>query len=802
MAGKARQLQLPLLALRGLCVLPGTLVTFQVGRPASVSAVDAAVSGRRRIVLATQKDQSVEIPSIQDVHATGTLAEVKQVVRESSSVMRVTVLGLARVRVVSEVQSAPHLRVRVQQLADVDGDAPEVNTLRRALLRRYRQYLKLVRKAPPEPLPTLAAMDDTGRLTDIIAGQVAGSLAERQSLLETPSVRARLERVLQIVEREIEFLKLEAKIQSRVQQELEKSQREFYLREQLKAIQRELGDRDALSESERFREDIAAAGLPGEVRERALREVDRLEKMPPLAAEAVVVRNYLDWLLNLPWTRETQDRLDLAYAERILNEEHFGLWEVKERILEYLAVRQLAPRVRTPILCLVGPPGSGKTSLARSIARALDRRFVRVSLGGVRDEAEIRGHRRTYVGALPGRIIQGIRQAGTRNPVFLLDEIDKVGADFRGDPAAALLEALDPEQNRNFSDHYLEAPFDLSQVLFVTTANVTHTIPRALLDRLEVIRISGYTDEEKLEIARRHLLPRQRSDHGLDERQLTVSVNALAEIIRSYTREAGVRALERQLATLCRKAARRIISGESRGLRITRANLHQFLGRPRFRSAAPERNHQVGVVMGMAWTQAGGQVMPVEVAVVPGSGSLILTGQLGDVMRESAQAALTYVRSRARQLGLPDDFYGRYDVHVHVPEGAVPKDGPSAGVSIAVGLASALTGRPVRGDLAMSGEITLHGRILPVGGIKEKVLAAHRAGIYRVLLPMENEADLDDVPAEIRRRMRFVLVGHVDQVLEDVLLRAGEPAGRHPAGQEVAGEAAGPAGRAPLTARP
>lgn len=573
-----------------------------------------------------------------------------------------------------------------------------------------------------------------------------------------------------ILSREMEILDLERKINMRVRKQMEKTQKEYYLREQMRAIQKELGEKDERqAEVEELRERIAEANFPEEVEEKALKELDRLEKMPPMVAEAVVVRNYLDWLLSLPWTKETRDRLKLDKAEEILEADHYALEKPKERILEYLAIRKLATKIRGPIICFVGPPGVGKTSLGRSVARAMGRKFVRISLGGVRDEAEIRGHRRTYVGAMPGRIIQGMKQAGTKNPVFLLDEVDKMNADFRGDPSSALLEVLDAEQNHAFSDHYIEVPFDLSKVMFITTANVEHNIPRPLLDRMEVIHLSGYTEEEKVKIAERHLVPKQLKEHGLKPHHLQFSENALRDIIRQYTREAGVRNLEREIATICRKTAREVVNDKKYRVKVTAANVDAFLGIPRFHYGEKEKENEVGVATGLAWTEVGGEVLSVEVGILRGKGKITLTGKLGDVMKESAQAAFSFVRSRADNLQLDEDFHEKHDLHIHIPEGAIPKDGPSAGITMATALVSALTGRRIRHDVAMTGEVTLRGRVLPVGGIKEKVLAAHRVGIKTVIMPTENKKDLEEIPPNVKRKLNFVLVDHMDQVLNEAL---------------------------------
>jgi len=614
-------------------------------------------------------------------------------------------------------------------------------------------------------------LEEPGRLCDTIASHLALRIEEKQELLEAVDILERMEKLSGFLAKELEIVELERKINVRVRKQMEKTQKEYYLREQIKAIQKELGEKDErVAEAEEYRQKIAEAKLPKEVEEKALKEVERLEKMPPLAAESTVVRNYLDWLVALPWSKSTRDRLDLQLAEQILDEDHYGLKNVKERILEYLAIRKLSKKLKGPILCFVGPPGVGKTSLGKSIARALERKFVRISLGGVRDEAEIRGHRRTYVGALPGRIIHGMRNAGSKNPVFLLDEVDKMSMDFRGDPSAALLEVLDPEQNNSFSDHYIEIPFDLSNVMFITTANIQHNIPRPLLDRMELITISGYTEEEKVQIALRHLLPKQLAQHGLTAGMLVISENTIRKIIREYTRESGVRNLERELAAVCRKAARQIVTKNAKKVRVTTQNLGQFLGAPRYRYGVAEKDDLVGTATGLAWTEAGGDTLNIEVTLYKGSGRLILTGKLGEVMKESAQAGYSYVRSRAGVLGIEEDFFEKNDIHVHIPEGAIPKDGPSAGITMACALASALTGRKVRHEVAMTGEVTLRGRVLPVGGIKEKVLAAHRAGIKTILLPRENEKDLEDIPKKIKIQLNFVFVEHMDEVLEEALL--------------------------------
>jgi len=761
---------LPLLPLRGILVFPYMVIHLDVGRDKSVQAIEEAMIQDRVIFLATQKEAQTDDPGVDDIYRVGTVAEVKQLLKLPGGTIRVLVEGIARGRIKRYLNQEPYFKVEIEQYSEEFVKTPEVEALMRSLVHQFEQYVKLSKRIPPETVVTVVNLEEPGRLTDIIASHLTLRIEDKQQVLEAVDIVKRLEKLCAIVARELEIVELERKINIRVRKQMEKTQKEYYLREQMKAIQKELGEKDdRMAEGEEYREKIAEARMPREVEEKALKEVERLEKMPPMAAESTVVRNYLDWLIALPWSKSTRDRLDIKAAEAILEEDHYGLKEVKERILEYLAIRKLAKKMKGPILCFVGPPGVGKTSLGRSIARALERKFVRISLGGVRDEAEIRGHRRTYVGALPGRIIQGIRTAGSKNPVFLLDEIDKMSMDFRGDPSSALLEVLDPEQNNSFSDHYIEVPFDLSNVMFITTANVQHNIPRPLLDRMELITISGYTEEEKVQIALRHLLPKQIKEHGLTRDMISISENTIRRLIREYTRESGVRNLERAIAGLCRKAARQIVAGDAKKVRITMQNLEQFLGAPRYRYGVAEREDQVGVSTGLAWTEMGGDTLAIEVTVYPGSGRLTLTGKLGEVMKESAQAGYSYVRSRASVLGLEEGFFDKHDIHVHVPEGAIPKDGPSAGITIACALASALTGRKVRHDVAMTGEITLRGRVLPVGGIKEKVLAAHRAGITTVLVPRDNQKDLEDVPANVRNKLQFILVEHMDEVLEIAL---------------------------------
>ncbi len=762
---------LPLLPLRGILVFPYMVIHLDVGREKSVKAIEEAMLQDRQIFLATQKEAQTDSPEIEDIYEVGTVAELKQLLKLPGGTIRVLVEGITRGRILGYTDVDPYFQVEIEQYAEDFPKTTELEALMRNLVQQFEQYVKLSKRIPPETVVSVVNIEEPGRLADIVASHLPLRIEDKQGVLEAVAIRERLEKLCAIVARELEIVELERRINVRVRKQMEKTQKEYYLREQMKAIQRELGEKDErAAEGEEYREKIASLKLPKEVEEKALKEVERLEKMPPMAAEATVVRNYLDWLVALPWTKSTRDRLDINAAEVILDEDHYGLKKVKERILEYLAIRKLAKKMKGPILCFVGPPGVGKTSLGKSIARALERKFVRMSLGGVRDEAEIRGHRRTYVGAMPGRIIQGMRTAGSRNPVFLLDEIDKMSMDFRGDPSAALLEVLDPEQNNAFSDHYIEIPFDLSNVMFITTANVYHSIPRPLLDRMEVIHISGYTEEEKVQIAVRHLIPKQVKEHGLSKNHLTISENAVRRVIREYTRESGVRNLEREIAALCRKTAKEIVSQKAKRVRITVRNIEQFLGIPRYRYGLAEQADQVGVATGLAWTEVGGDTLAIEVTVCKGKGGLVLTGKLGDVMRESAQAGYSYVRSRAADLGIEPTFHEKVDVHIHVPEGATPKDGPSAGITMATALASALSGRPVRHDVAMTGEITLRGRVLPIGGLKEKVLAAHRAGIKTIIIPAANRKDIEEIPANVQNKLEFVLVEHMDEVLKTAIV--------------------------------
>lgn len=764
---------LPLLPLRGTLVFPHMVTPLEVGRERSIEAVEQSMLRDGRIVLAAQHQLAVEDPQPEDIYSVGTLCEIKQLLKVPEGQIRVLVEGLARVTLDHIDDADGYYEVFVTEVPETNGDMD--NYEREALMRivrdEFEKYVRLSKKIPAEVLMSVSSIDDIHRFADTIASQMNVMFKEKQDLLEIFPVDKRLEAILGLLYREGEILGLEKSIQQRVRKQMEKAQREYYLREQIKAIQVELGERDekGSSEIEELKEKLEKGKLPKEAKAKVLHEIHRLERMAPMAAEATVVRNYIDWMLSLPWSKRTKDRLDLNLAEELLDRDHYGLEKVKERILEFLAVRQLTKSSKGPILCLVGPPGVGKTSLAQSVGSALNRNFSRLSLGGVRDEAEIRGHRRTYIGSMPGRIIQTMKTVGSLNPVIVLDEVDKLASDFRGDPASALLEVLDPEQNNRFGDHYLEVPFDLSEVLFITTANVLHSIPAPLRDRMEVIEIPGYTEYEKFEIAKRHLWPKQLENNGLREDQLQISDNTIYKIISEYTKEAGVRTLERRLGTVCRKVATEIVKGQITSARVNVSNLHKYLGAPRYLHSQVNLEDKVGVATGLAFTQVGGETLTIEVTVVDGKGKLTLTGKLGEVMQESAQAALSYLRSRAVELGIDPKFHECKDIHMHIPEGAIPKDGPSAGITIATALASALTNRPVRHDLSMTGEITLRGRVLPIGGVKEKLLAAHRAGITHVLLPVENEKDLEEIPASVLSKLTISLVEHMDEVLAHAL---------------------------------
>ncbi|KEZ51893.1 endopeptidase La [Metabacillus indicus] len=760
----------PLLPLRGLLVYPTMVLHLDVGREKSVQALEKAMMDDHIIFLTTQRDISIDEPSEEDIFKVGTLTKIKQMLKLPNGTIRVLVEGMQRGEMTKYTDEGDYFSVTALPLDERDSKDAEDEALMRTLLDHFDQYIKLSKKISGETLSTVSDIDEPGRMADIIASHLPLKLKEKQEVLETLDIKERLNKVIEIIHNEKEVLQLEKKIGQRVKRSMERTQKEYYLREQMKAIQKELGDKEGKTgEVDILNSRIEEAGMPDHVKLTALKELERYEKVPSTSAESSVIRNYLDWLISLPWSNATEDRLDLKRAEKILDEDHYGLEKVKDRVLEYLAVQKLTNSLKGPILCLSGPPGVGKTSLAKSVAKSLDRHFVRISLGGVRDESEIRGHRRTYVGAMPGRIIQGMKKAGTINPVFLLDEIDKMSNDFRGDPSSALLEVLDPEQNHTFSDHYIEETYDLSKVMFIATANNLATIPGPLRDRMEIITIAGYTELEKIHIAKDHLLQKQLKDHGLKKSHLQIRESAIRNIVRYHTREAGVRSLERQLASICRKAAKQIVSEEKKKLIITDKNLSDYLGKNKFRYGQAELEDQVGVATGLAYTTVGGDTLSIEVSLSPGKGKLILTGKLGDVMKESAQAAFSFIRSRAKEMNIDENFHEKNDIHIHVPEGAVPKDGPSAGITMATALISALTGRAVRKEVGMTGEITLRGRVLPIGGLKEKTLSAHRAGLTKIILPKDNERDIEDIPESVRSELTFVPVSHLDEVLQHAL---------------------------------
>ena len=766
---RAKKMQM--LPLRGVLVFPYMVIHLDVGREKSIKSLEKAMLSDSKIMLVAQKSAKIDNPVADDLYQMGTISKIKQMIKLPGGTIRVLVEGLQRAELKKILFDEPYFEVSVLPVPDEEVKNPELEALTRSLIDSFERYIKSSNKIPQEVFVSVSGIEEPGQLTDVITSHLPLKVHQKQEILELKDYKGRIEKISEFLSREIEIVEIERKIGSRVRKQMEKTQKEYYLREQMKAIQKELGEKDERgAETDDYRKKIKEAELTDEVREKALKELDRLEKMPLAAAEAVVIRNYLDWLLELPWLVNTEDRKDLDVVQEILDEDHYGLEKVKERIVEFLAVRQLAEEIKGPILCLIGPPGVGKTSLAKSIARAMERNFVRISLGGVRDEAEIRGHRRTYVGALPGRIIQGMKQAKSCNPVFLLDEVDKMSTDFRGDPSSALLEVLDPEQNNSFSDHFIEVPYDLSKVMFITTANINFNIPQPLLDRMETINISGYTEEEKVNIAKRHLIPKQLKEHGLTKDNLAISEGALRLIIREHTREAGVRNLERKISTVCRKLAREVVKNRDLSRRITKQNLETYMGIPRYRYGTAEKDNQIGVTTGMAWTEVGGDILSIEVTLMKGKGKMILTGKLGDVMQESAQAALSFIRSRAELLNLEKDFYENIDIHIHIPEGAIPKDGPSAGTAMASALISALTKTPVSKDYALTGEITLRGRVLPVGGIKEKVLAVHRVGIKNVIMPADNRRDLSEIPANIRKNIDFHLVDHMDEVIDKILI--------------------------------
>ena len=769
---------LPLIPLRDLILFPDLVVPLFVGRERSIKALEEAMREGHLVALVTQRMPETQDPQPEDMHEIGCVASIMQELKLPDGTAKALVEGQKRFRILEYLQTEPFFLVRVEFIEEKNDTDVETQALMRALVGDFERAAELGKPIPQEVLVAASTFEEPGRLADFVAFHLNLKVDEKQVVLEALDPRDRVERAAIFLKKELEILELGSKIQNRVKEQMTKTQREYFLREQLKAIQQELGQFDEVqAEVDEYTEKIREAGMPEPVAEKALKELSRFEKMPPQSAETSVIRTYLDWLVGLPWTNESEEKLDLIEAKEILDRDHYGLEKVKERILEYLAVHKLTDQMRGPILCFVGPPGVGKTSLGRSIARSLGREFIRISLGGVRDEAEIRGHRRTYVGALPGRIIQSISQVGTKNPVFMMDEIDKVGADFRGDPTSALLEVLDPEQNYAFQDHYLEAPFDLSNVMFITTANLLDTVPPALRDRMEVIHFPGYTEEEKLHIAQDYLIPKQLKEHGLSPSKLDIAEPAIREIVRRYTREAGVRGLEREVATMCRQVARKVVEGKKGKTSVTLRTLHKYLGPEKFSYGMAEEKDEIGVATGLVWTEVGGDVIFIEATKMPGKGELILTGQLGDVMRESASAAVSYIRTRAGDLGIPEDFHEKLDLHIHVPAAAIPKDGPSAGITMATAIASVLVGCPVRRDIAMTGEITLRGRVLPIGGLKEKLLAAHRAGLRTVLIPMDNVRDLELLPERVRAELEIVPVKNMDEVLEMALVGACKPKG-------------------------
>ncbi len=764
----------PVLPLRDIVVFPYMIVPLFVGREKSISALEEVMRHDKQILLVAQKNASDDDPSPEGIYSVGTLASVLQLLKLPDGTVKVLVEGTARARILRYTPNAAHFEAEVERVVEEAGSEEEIEAMARSAVSQFESYVKLNKKISPEVLATVTQIDDYSKLGDTIASHLAIKIADKQDILEITTVSSRLEKVYTLMESEISVLQVEKKIRSRVKRQMEKTQREYYLNEQMKAIQKELGDGDERDDIAEFEERIESTKLSKEAKDKALGEVKKLRQMSPMSAEATVVRNYLDWLLSIPWGKPGKIKRDLAEAEQVLEEEHYGLEKVKERIIEYLAVQQRTNKLKGPILCLVGPPGVGKTSLGKSIARATGREFVRMSLGGVRDEAEIRGHRRTYIGSMPGKVIQSMKKAKKSNPLFLLDEVDKMGSDFRGDPAAALLEVLDPEQNHTFNDHYLEVDYDLSSVMFVTTAN-TLNIPPALMDRMEIIRIAGYTEDEKVQIARRHLIPENLLAHGLDPSEWQLDDDALKELIRRYTREAGVRSLEREISKLSRKAVKNILTKGVTTVAVTMDNIADYLGVPKYRYGEAESEDQVGVVTGLAWTEVGGELLTVEGVMMPGKGKMTVTGNLRDVMKESIQAANAYVRSRSVDFGIPASMFEKKDIHVHVPEGATPKDGPSAGVAMATTIISVLTGIPVRRDLAMTGEITLRGRVLPIGGLKEKLLAALRGGLKTVLIPEENAKDLAEIPDEVKNALEIIPVSRVEEALRHALTRMPEP---------------------------
>jgi len=763
---------IPLLPLRDVVIFPHMVAPLFVGREKSIRALEEAMKNDKKILLSAQKDAKTNDPGPEDIYSVGTVGTIVQMLRLPDGTVKVLVEGKNRASLKSFNDENKFFSVQAEDLNEIVETDSETNAIMRTLIESFEDYIKLNKRVPSETLATITAIDDPSKLSDTVASHLSFKLSDKQEILENLDSSKRLEAIYEKIQSELEILQVEKKIRNRVKKQMEKAQKEYYLTEQMKAIQKELGDKDDFkSEILEFEEQLKKKDIPEDIKTRIEKEIKKLKGMSSMSAEATVVRNYIDWLVNLPWNSDlTEDEISIDNAQKVLDNDHFGLEKPKERITEYLAVRALTSKQRGPILCLVGPPGVGKTSLAKSVANAMGRKFVRISLGGVRDEAEIRGHRRTYIGALPGKIIQGMKKAGTKNPVFLLDEIDKIGADFRGDPASALLEALDPEQNSTFNDHYLEVDYDLSQVLFITTANVLHTIPWALQDRMEIIKLSGYTELEKKKIAEKYLVPKQLENNGLTDKNASITEKALDFLIQRYTREAGVRTLEREIGSVCRKTAKEVVqNGKDFSQKITPKIVQKYLGVPKFKHGEIEDKSQIGMSTGLAWTEVGGELLNVEVSVVPGKGSFTVTGKLGEVMQESTKAAMSYVRSRAKRLGLDRNFYQKIDIHVHVPEGAQPKDGPSAGIAISTAIISALVQKEVKKDVAMTGEITLRGRILPIGGLKEKILAAHRGGVNTVLIPDENEKDLNDIPKEIKKDIDIVSVKHMDEVISHAI---------------------------------
>ena len=762
---------LPLLPLRGLTVFPFMTLYFDVGRQKSIKALEEAMINDQLIFLVAQKDASSDSPDVDDIYSIGTISKVKQLLKLQGDTIRVLVEGISRAEIKNVVQKEPFFSVEVlEPEIDEKFDTNEIEALKRRLVSMFEGYVKLSGKVSPDAALTVSDIDNISQISDIIANNIPLKLEQKQQILSEFHPLRRIEKLLQILYQETEILEIEKDINSKVRKQIDKVQKEYYLREQMKAIQTELGDKEGVTgEVEEYKSRIQEAGFPEDVEKKVLKELDRLLKTPQGSAEGSVIRTYIDWIFDLPWSKTTDEIIDLGYAEEVLDQDHYGLIKVKERIIEYLAVQKLKNSLKGPILCLVGPPGVGKTSIAKSIAKALNRNYVRISLGGVKDESEIRGHRRTYVGSMPGRLIAALKQAGSNNPLILLDEIDKMGSDFRGDPASAMLEVLDSEQNFAFRDHYLELPFSLSNVLFLTTANSLDTVPRPLLDRMEVLELSSYTEEDKANIAMKYLLPKQIELHGLTSRNLKIDEETIRDVINFYTKEAGVRNLEREIGAICRKVAKAIVSENRRTITISRSNLDKYLGIKKFRFDYANEHDEIGIATGLAWTSVGGVTLSIEVNIMPGNGKLELTGHLGDVMKESAKAAISFIRSVCKELKISEDFYEKNDIHIHVPEGATPKDGPSAGITLATAMVSALSGVPVDRKVAMTGEITLRGRVLPIGGLKEKVLAAHRAGIETVIIPIDNKKDIDDIPENVRKSLKFICASDMKTVLKNAL---------------------------------